>query len=92
MIKPAPVKAVNIFGEPIILQAERGKHYVQPRGYADRPGTGPAGEACGTCRHAHRFKQSKSWIKCELNRGKWSGGRATDILAGSPACSKWEAA
>src|SRR5262249_34487943 len=88
--KPQPIDAVNIFGEPIKLQPH-GKHYIQPRGYVAPPGTGPAGETCGTCQHADRSKRSsKSWIKCILNRAKWTGGRATDILAGSQACSKWK--
>jgi hypothetical protein len=88
--KLQPLEAVNIFGEPITLTPLRGKHYVQPRGYAGRPGSGPKGESCGTCAHAARFKQSKCWIKCELNRAKWTGGRATDILAGTAACGKWK--
>lgn len=33
----------------------------------------------------------KSYIKCELRRETWTHGEGTDILAGSPACSKWEA-
>lgn len=37
-------------GETVTVKA-RGKHYVAPRGGADRPGTGPAGETCGTCQH-----------------------------------------
>ncbi|MGH8326882.1 MAG: hypothetical protein ACRET2_08985 [Steroidobacteraceae bacterium] len=67
-----------------------GKHYVTPRGYAAPPGTGPAGETCGSCKHCGRMRQAKRWIKCLLMRARWSHGRATDILARSPACSKWE--
>ena len=78
------------FREMQIQGPQRGKHYVQPRGYVDQPGSGPEGETCGTCRHCERFKQSKSWIKCGLNRARWTGGRATDILARSPACRQWE--
>jgi hypothetical protein len=90
--KPQPIEAVNIFGEPITLQPLHGKSYIEPRGYAGIPGTGPAGETCGTCAHAVREKRSaKSWIKCDKNRANWTGGRATDILAGTAACNKWEA-
>ncbi len=91
--KPEAIHAVNIFGEPITLHT-RGKHYVQPRGYVCPPGSGPEGETCGTCKHANRqsnYSENKSWIKCGLNRTRWTGGRGTDILARSPACRKWEA-
>lgn len=67
----------------------RGKHYIQPRGYAAMPGTGPAGSTCGNCQYAQRFRR---WIKCTLVARKWTGGRATDILARSPGCRNWEAA
>ena len=68
----------------------RGKHYVEPRGYAAQPGTGPAGETCGTCQHARRIVMGKTFHKCALAKAKWTHGRKTDVLAGSPACSKWE--
>jgi hypothetical protein len=89
--QPEPIEALNIFGEPIKLQPSHGKHYVQPRGYVCPPGTGPRGETCRTCKNANRMRGgSKRWIKCGLNRARWTGGRATDILARSPACRKWE--
>jgi hypothetical protein len=66
-----------------------GKHYVKPRGYVMPPGTGPIGETCGTCKHHVAKLMSKTYHKCGLNRGMWTGGRATDILTRSPACSKW---
>ena len=70
---------------------KRGKHYVEPCGYVDIPGTGPDGETCGSCRHCVRMRQAKRWMKCGLNEARWTHGRATDILARSPACRKWEA-
>lgn len=66
----------------------RGKHYVQPRGYADKPGTGPNGETCGTCKH--RTTRQTKYPKCLLTRSCWSASRRTDILVGAAACSKWE--
>lgn len=78
-------------GETVVVK-KRGKHYVQPRGYADHPGTGPAGETCKSCKHIHRNQQAKVYLKCELTRACWTGGGKTDIRAGSPACSKWEKA
>jgi hypothetical protein len=71
----------------------RGKHYVQPRGGADRPGTGPQGETCGSCQHLYRVgtRSGKSFPKCLLNRAKWTHGGATDVRVRWAACSKWEA-
>ena len=74
-------------GEPA---KPRGKHYVEPRGYAAPPGTGPAGETCDTCEHVRRIVMGKAFHKCALAKEKWTHGRKTDVLARSPACSKWE--
>jgi hypothetical protein len=67
----------------------RGKHYIQPRGYAAPPGTGPAGETCGSCQHD---SASRRYHKCLLNARLWGHTRRSDILARSPACAKWEKA
>lgn len=61
-----------------------------PQGYIAPPGTGPNGETCKTCRHLFRNRMAKTYLKCDLTN--WTRGRKTDVLAGSPACSKWEAA
>ncbi|WP_146617675.1 hypothetical protein [Rhodoplanes serenus] len=61
---------------------------TEPRGYAALPGTGPAGETCGACRHIVRGRR---WRKCELARALWTHGPGTDIRAGAPACRQWEA-
>lgn len=70
----------------------RGKHYVAPRGGADRPGTGPEGETCGSCKHHAVIRLAKNYHKCELNRACWTGGGKTDIRVKWAACSKWEKA
>lgn len=62
----------------------------EPRGHAAVPGTGPAGETCGTCRNLFRKEMSKTYIKCSLMRSYWTGGRATDIRAKDKACGRWE--
>lgn len=67
----------------------RGKHYIEPRGYYQRPGTGPAGETCGSCEHIVRGRR---WAKCELSRRTWTHSRGTDILVSAPACRKWQKA
>lgn len=76
----------TISGESVTVR-RRGKHYVQPRGYFYKPGTGPAGETCGGCAHIVGGRRYK---KCALNRARWTHGRATDILASAPACRHWE--
>lgn len=68
----------------------RGKHYVEPRGYAAPPGTGPAGETCGSCRHYVVKRMAKTYPKCELARHGWTGGRKSDILVRAAACRFWE--
>jgi hypothetical protein len=69
----------------------RSRHYVEPKGYAGRPGTGPEGKNCKDCNHYYLKRMSKSYPKCNLNRHNWTGGRGSDILAGSPACYRFEA-
>lgn len=63
---------------------------VQAKGYAMKPGTGPAGETCGSCAHLVRKSMSKTYLKCGLARAIWTGGHGSDVLARSPACGKWE--
>lgn len=86
---------VDLFGEipKAAVEPARGKHYTKPRGYVAPPGTGPVGETCGSCKHVVRCvngNRNKSWLKCLLNEGRWTNGRGSDVLAGSPACSEWE--
>jgi hypothetical protein len=63
----------------------------QNAGYAATPGSGPAGETCRTCKHLHRKRLAGTYLKCGLMSAVWTGGAATDVKAGSPACSRWEA-
>lgn len=67
-----------------------GKTYTKPSGYAAIPGTGPEGETCGSCKHMVRKRMGNVYRKCGLMRAHWTGGGKTDILAKSPACSRWE--
>lgn len=77
-------------GETVAVKP-RGVHYIEPRGYAAPPGTGPAGETCKTCTHLTYKALGKNYPKCLLREATWTGGRATDILVNAPACQKWEA-
>lgn len=74
------------------LGPKGGKHYVKPWGYYMPPGTGPEGETCKTCKYiGAKGNVAGRYLKCGRMFAKWTGGRKTDILAGSPACSGWEA-
>jgi hypothetical protein len=61
------------------------------RGHIAPPGTGPEGETCGSCLHLYRNVMAKTYLKCELNRAKWTGGGGTDVRARDPACRQWQA-
>lgn len=73
------------------LRAPRPKASTTPRGYAAQPGTGPAGETCGSCENLVRKHLAKVYRKCGLMEAHWTGGAGTDVLARSPACRRWEA-
>lgn len=74
-------------GGDVVTAEQRGKHYIEPRGYYYHPGTGPAGETCGSCKH----REGRRYPKCGLNRARWTHSRSTDILTRAPACKYWEA-
>ena len=58
-------------------------------GYPAKPGGGPEGETCRTCKHKRRYSSgTKAWYKCGLCPIK--GHLATDIKLKSPACFYWE--
>lgn len=61
------------------------------RGHVSPPGTGPAGETCGSCKHLARNRMAKTYLKCGLNQAKWTAGPKSDVRAKDQACSKWEA-
>jgi len=60
-------------------------------GYAAVPGTGPAGETCGSCDHLVRKQMSRAYLKCGLMKAHWTGGSGSDVLARAAACRRWEA-
>lgn len=74
------------------ITAKGQKVYDTPRGYAARPGSGPAGETCRGCRHRCSLnKCGRSWHKCGLLEHRWTNGPGTDIRLKSPACQHWAA-
>lgn len=59
-------------------------------GHADKPGTGPKGETCKTCRHV---EGPPGYTKaCGLMRAVWEfrTQKQNDIRLKDRACSKWE--
>ena len=70
----------------------RPKRREVAKGYAAKPGTGPDGETCRTCRHAtcHDWGNRNYW-KCGLRKASWTRGTASDIRLKSPACELWAA-
>lgn len=79
----------DLFGGETPLTSQAKRHDPTPYGYARPPGTGPAGETCGTCEHHVIKRMAKNYHKCALAKAKWTGGRKSDILVRSPACSAW---
>lgn len=88
----------NLFGAPdpivapVIVRGKKKRSSTKANGYAARPGSGPAGETCRSCRHRveNENRTAKVYWKCGLMRHTWTGGTGTDVRASSPACSKWE--
>lgn len=75
---------------PVAARIAR-KKKGQPNGYAAAPGSGPAGESCGSCGHVYRRASGsgKVFRKCDLVRE--TSGPGSDIVLKSPACARWEA-
>lgn len=80
---------VDLFGDLLGDPIKKPVKGTIPAGYVRPPGTGPAGETCGTCAHVVRIRLAKTYLKCGLNRTRWTGGPKTDIRMRSPACDKW---
>ncbi|SDA13121.1 hypothetical protein SAMN02799622_00915 [Methylobacterium sp. UNC378MF] len=72
-------------------ERKRLKAGTTPKGYAALPGTGPAGETCGSCAHVVRRQMARVYLKCGLMRRGWTAGIASDVRAKAPACSRWAA-
>lgn len=75
----------DIFGNPLPPDRKG----TRPKGFAAPPGTGPAGETCGTCFHICHTGNAGKFKKCSLQRHRWTNGTGSDIRSKSPACSRW---
>jgi hypothetical protein len=80
----------DLWNQPLGAFKRKGSRDETARGYAARPGSGPAGETCATCKHLCRIRHAKTYLKCGLVKHAWTGGPKTDIRAKSPACQLWE--
>lgn len=83
----------DLFGEApkqIAVSAKKGRS-KQMYGYAGRPGAGPAGETCGSCKWKKRVRHgARSYNKCGHARGRDTRSEASDIKASAPACEFWQ--
>lgn len=75
----------DLFGQPATAPEKlRG-------GYPRRPGSGPTGETCGTCRNCIATgPHSRVYYKCKVLQFRWTHGPGTDIKKKTPACEMWE--
>ena len=74
------------------LERRFGKKKPRAKATPADPGSGPAGETCGTCKHryANMLRSGRKFFKCKLL--KPSRGPGTDIRVKTPACARWERA
>lgn len=84
----------DLFGNEITLEEARKLvrgRAGQPNGYAARPGSGPAGETCGSCANCVRVRGGrKVYNKCKLLQHVWTSSYGTDIRRKAPACQFWK--
>lgn len=79
----------DLFGVPI--NAPRAARPALSIGYASRPGTGPKGQRCNTCRFRMVITEhGRRASKCEIVAAKWTTSSETDIKHNAPACSDWQ--
>lgn len=64
----------DLFGQPITEPKP-----VHVHGHAARPGTGPAGETCGTCASIRRVGGHHTFFKCVLIRPNWTHGQGRGV-------------
>lgn len=88
----ARASTVDLFNLDRALTPEERKRLragTTAKGYAALPGSGPAGETCGSCAHVVRRRLARTYLKCGLMRRGWTGGTASDVRKSAPACSRW---
>lgn len=76
----------DLFGEPVAHP-----HKLKSGAYPYRPGSGPAGERCGTCANCYMAARRNPRLrpyKCALVTPTFGPG--TDIRLKTPACWAWK--
>ena len=77
---------------PHVLRDAELRRQHKRRGHAAQPGTGPAGERCGSCRFLKGNALGRVYYKCgHAQAPQRTNGAATDIKLHDPACERWEA-
>ena len=80
----------DLFGEEVTVNPGLDSRGNPKGGYAAKPGTGPKGETCQSCKYYLRVNyHGKIYLKCMLTK-PWTHGRGSDIKAGTPACAMWK--
>lgn len=76
--------SLDLFGE-----VETSTAPARPdRAHAWLPGTGPAGETCGSCGHCQGWEGgARVYYKCSLMPR--TSGAATDVRLRDAACKRW---
>lgn len=84
------IQPTDLFGEPLPAAVVRHKAAKRSIGYASRPGTGPKGQRCYSCKFAHRVAEAgrHAW-KCEHRAAVWDRPES-NIKPGAPSCREWE--
>ena len=81
------MNTIDLLDSPIVHHPRERERY----GHAAPPGTGPAGESCGTCAHyCLRTIGSRMYSKCGVIPSRQTHGKNTDIFKNDPACAVWE--
>jgi len=77
-------KTTDLFGEPV---NERPFKSPPDLAHPAKPGTGPAGETCGTCAHCCRTRPGgRNYYKCFLIKKNWTNGPGSDLRLKDLAC------
>ena len=90
-----PADLFSTLPEGALTPAQRRTLYARvpvKKGHYARPGSGPAGETCGTCQHYCVISSGsgKTFRKCERTKGTWTHGPGSDVRKKDPACLGWE--
>jgi hypothetical protein len=70
----------EIFARPPSQKRDRAHPYP--------PGSGPAGQSCGTCIKCVKRQFANNHYKCRVMMRFWADG--TDVRLKDPACKSWE--